>query len=312
MNPPNTGPMATLAETFLLMGTTVSIRVVGDHSTEEMRAAIDEAMAVMRAVEEVASRFDEESALRELCRHPGVLMPVPPILFHALTIACAAAEMTDGIFDPTIGSRLERAGFNRHYLSGKRSTAGIPVDSGVTWRDITLVEDGCLVRLERPMLLDLGSVAKGLAIDLAAKVLEPFLGCLINAGGDLWASGIDPAGDSWRVGIEDPRNLARLLGALNVTGKAVCTSGRYRRQSPHDVRLHHLINPKTGEALQGLMSVTVVGPEAVLADVAATAAFLLGPDRALPLIQELTLEGFMVEDDGTIRQTSGMEEYWHG
>lgn len=307
-----TRPLVTLAESFLLMGTMVRIRVVGDDRVDEMRAIIDEAMAAMRAVEEVASRFDEQSALRELCRNPGVFMSVPPILFHALAIARAAAEMTDGIFDPTIGSRLEQAGFNRHYLSGERTTSGISLNPAVNWRDLTLVEEGCQVRLEQPMLLDLGAVAKGLAVDLAAKVLERVPGSMIDAGGDVWATGVDPDGGVWPVGIEDPHDPARLLGVLNVSGLAVCTSGRYRRQSPHDGSLHHLINPKTGDAVKGLISVTVVGKEAVLADVAATAAFLLGPQRALPFIQELGLEGLMVSDDGTLTQTPGMEGYWRG
>lgn len=307
-----TRPLVTLAESFLLMGTMVRIRVVGDDRVDEMRAIIDEAMAAMRAVEEVASRFDEQSALRELCRNPGVFMSVPPILFHALGIARAAAEMTDGIFDPTIGSRLEQAGFNRHYLSGERTTSGIPLNPAVNWRDLTLVEEGCQVRLEQPMLLDLGAVAKGLAVDLAAKVLERVPGSMIDAGGDVWTTGVDPDGGVWPVGIEDPHDPARLLGVLNVSGLAVCTSGRYRRQSPHDGSLHHLINPRTGDAVEGLISVTVVGKEAVLADVAATAAFLLGPQRALPFIQELGLEGLMVSDDGTLTQTPGMEGYWRG
>lgn len=305
-------PLLTWAQSYLLMGTIVTIRVVSEESMETMRAAIEDAQAAMRVVEDVASRFDEDSALRDLCRHPGQWRAVPPILFHLLAIACAAAEMTGGLFDPTIGLRLEQAGFNRHYLTGHKLHTPIPAVPGVSWRDITLREERCQVRLERPMLIDLGAVAKGLAVDWAAKTLAHFPGALIDAGGDVWASGVDPDGGAWRVGIENPHDPARLLGMLKISGLAVCTSGRYRRQSPQEASDHHLINPLTGRSVSGLMSVTVVGPEAVLADVAATAAMLVGPQRALSVIQGLGLDGMMVDDAGHITKTPGMEAYEDG
>ncbi|MCL5116702.1 MAG: FAD:protein FMN transferase [Firmicutes bacterium] len=311
--PSNTGStrheLISLSDSFLLMGTVVTIRIVGHSGVHEMRESIDRAIAAMRAVEATCSRFDDESALRELCRHPGKHMTVPPILYHALRIAREVAEMTDGVFDPSIGGLLEQQGFNRNYLTGEEVASDIPWDGSVSFRDITILDDGETVRLEKPMLLDLGAVAKGLAVDLAAKEIFGYEGFAIDAGGDVYVSGVDPSGDVWRVGIEDPVHLDRLLGSVQVQDLAVCTSGSYKRRSPKAPEVHHLLNPETGEPVEGLLSCTVVGPQAVLADVAATAAFLLGPEKALPFIESMGLAGLCVTTDRQVRQTPSMGAY---
>lgn len=304
-------PYVTLSESLLLMGTMVSIRVVGEGRVHEMRAGIDAASQSMRAVEEVASRFDDQSALRQLCRQPGVLTAVPPILYHALSIAREMAELTDGIFDPTVGAWLESQGFNRHYLTREETVSGVPIDPTVSFRDITLVDDGCQVRLEKPMLLDLGAVAKGLAVDLAAQALASFPGFAIDAGGDVYVAGVDPAGQPWHVGIEDPFQPHRLLRQLPLSHGAVCTSGSYKRRSPKNPDQHHIIRPDNGQSAEGLMSCTVIGPQTVLADAAATAAFLMGPERAVPFIESLGLRGVCVTDRGDVLETAPTKEGAH-
>ena len=75
------------------------------------------------------------------------------------------------------------------------------------------------------MTLDLGAVAKGLAIDAAARELQPFGDFAIDAGGDLYLGGRNPDGAPWSVGIRHPRLDGRLIDSLRVSNKAVCTSG---------------------------------------------------------------------------------------
>ncbi len=288
------------------MGTVVTIRVVGEGGAHRMRDAIDRAIQAMRSVEETLTRFDEGSALRRLSRSAGVLTSVPPMLFHALKVAVEVASMTDGVFDPTVGRRLEELGFNRHYLTGDTVASDFLDSQSVSFRDITLVDEDLQVRLEKPMGLDLGAIAKGLAVDLAARELNGWEGFAIDAGGDIYVSGVDPHGGLWQVGIENPLDARSLLGRIKVTNKAVCTSGSYKRQSPKHPQIHHLLNARTGEPAQGLISCTVVGPQAMMADVVATAAFLLGPDRALPFIEEMGLSGLCVTDELEMRETTGL------
>lgn len=302
----------TLAESFGLMGTVVTIRAVADQGVHILRAGIGRALDAMRRVEAAASRFDENSELRALTRTWGEDVSVSPMLFHALKVARAMAELTDGMFDPTVGRRMELMGFNRHYLTGDVVKSDFAETDGVSFRDVILIEEDFRVRLQKPMGLDLGAVAKGLAVDAAAQELADYAGFVIDAGGDVYVGGLDPDGARWRVGVEDPRSTNRLIATLQVSNQAVCTSGSYKRKSPNDHTSHHLIDAKTGQSVDGLLSATVVGPTAILADVAATAAFLLGRDRALPFMEELGLTGLVVSNGGEVRQTSSLEVFRGG
>lgn len=297
-----------LAESFVLMGTVVSIEAVGTGTAEAMHHDIGRALQAMRRVEEILTRFDETSPLRTLCRASGEDQVVPPILFHALKIAVQTAQLTDGVFDPTIGLTLEKLGFDRHYLTGERIHSDF-ADQRASYRDIWLVDDGMTVRLNRPMSLDLGAIAKGLAVDAAARALEHLDGFAINAGGDVFVYGVDPLGRDWSVGIEDPRHSSRLIASLRVQNMAVCTSASHKRRAPANPLAHHLLNARTGQSEDGVLSVTAMAPLAVLADVAATAAFLLGPSQAIAFLVGQGLEGLVLQADGHIEETPGMEAY---
>lgn len=301
---------ATVSESYLLMGTLVSIHIVG---LEDRGAslAMEQAMATMRSVEEVMSRFDDISAIRRLCRTPGEWVSVPPVLFNALAIACEMARLTDGVFDPTIGRVMERQGFDRHYLTHKPAQSPMAFDPAGSFRDVLLNEEGHQVRLDRSLLLDLGAVAKGLAVDLAARAMPDCVGFSIDAGGDIYVSGKDPSGQKWHVGVEDPLSHDQLLGWVDVTNMAMCTSGSYKRKSPKNPSVHHLVDSRTHQSARGLLQCTVLGKQAVLADVMSTAGFLLGKDRALTFIEQMGFAGMIVTDDGKVLKTSLMEEYWN-
>lgn len=298
-----------LAESFLLMGTTVTIRVVGEAPEAEKRRSIASALEAMRTVETACSRFDEDSALRELCRQPGRITRVPDVLFHALQIALEVSELTGGVFDPAVGRTLVQQGFNRHYLTGETISSDVWPDEPATYRDITLVEEEMSVVLHKPMLLDLGAVAKGLAVDLAARELAGWEGFAIDAGGDVYVQGGDPEGEPWMVGIQHPRRKDAMITWLRATDVSICTSGDYERRSPLHEDVHHLWNPVTGASAQGLVSCTVVAPLAVLADAVSTAAFLLGPDRAIDFVDDLDLAALCVKDDLTLSKTRSMGRY---
>jgi thiamine biosynthesis lipoprotein len=136
-------------------------------------------------------------------------------------------------------------------------------------------EDSGSLLLAPGMSLDWGGLAKGWGVDLAASALRD-LGItqgFINAGGDLFCWGKNPAGAAWRVGIQHPRQRG-YLGVLSVSGVAVATSGDYQRYFVKDgVRYHHIFDPRTGYPAHGKQSVTVVGPQTALCDGLSTALF---------------------------------------
>src|SRR5580704_6525636 len=153
--------------TVPLMGTLVTIHVVGhDATTVEIAArdtAIERAFDWFRQVEACCSRFDPSSELRRVGAHTGIATPVSELLFRAVEFACALAAETGGAFDPTVGGRMTVLGFDRHYRTGERTAVAAHADDPVSYRDVEVDRDRRTITVARPLQLDLGAVAKGLA-----------------------------------------------------------------------------------------------------------------------------------------------------
>ena len=182
----------------------------------------------------------------QLSAHVGVPVPASAILCEAVQFALSVAEDTDGAFDPTVGRRMEARGFNREHRTGQTVRSPFPHDDDVTYRDVHVDPDRRTITLGRPLTLDLGAVAKGLAVDAAARELQPFRDFAIDAGGDLYLGGRNPDGVPWSVGIRHPRLDGQLIDSLRVSDKAVCTSGDYERPAPDDIDEHHVLDPRSG------------------------------------------------------------------
>ena len=279
--------------TTVAMDTFVTIEIAGQAEAPVVDAAIERAFAWFRDVESCCSRFNPASELRGLTHRIGEDVPVSPMLFEALQFALALAEDTAGAFDPTVGRRMEALGFNREYRTGitieTRGDAGDPP----SYRDVHVDPQRQTVRLDRSVVLDLGAVAKGLAIDLAARELAPFEHYAVDAGGDLYVAGRNPRGDPWSVGIRHPRVDGGLVDNLHVSDRAVCTSGDYERRRPGRAQ-HHILDPRSNVVSEGAASVTVIGPNAMLADGLATAAFILGPRDGIELLERHGVSGLIV------------------
>ena len=203
---------------------------------------------------------------------------------------------------------METRGFNREYRTGQRIQTDLEPDSRrtlsgppISYRDVRLNPGQKTITLVRPLIFDLGAVAKGLAIDMAARELNALDNFAIDAGGDLYVAGCNPDGAPWSIGIRHPRRLDQLSETLHLSNLAVCTSGDYeRRSSPgdddvHDVDGgHHILDPRTGSSADAVASVTVVAPTAMAADALATAAFVLGPAAGIRLLERQGVNGLMI------------------
>ena len=281
--------------TLAAMGTVVSVQVVGHGSSararRERRHGVDRAIAWFERVESVCSRFDSRSELRRLSTRIGEPVAVSDMLFELVQFALAVADATDGAFDPTVGHRMEARGFDRAHRTGEVVRSAIDAPRDVDFRDVTLDADARTVTLHRPLLLDLGAVAKGLAIDMAARELTSFGDFAIDAGGDLYLGGHNADGAPWTVGIRHPRAVS-LLDTVHVSDAAVCTSGDYERQD-------HILDPRTDAPAAAVASVTVIAPSAMVADAMATAAFVLGPTAGIALLERHEVAGLLVTDSLT-------------
>jgi FAD:protein FMN transferase len=255
------------------MGTLVTIQVPRSAGGAD---SLDCAFRWFHEVEARCTRFDPRSELMQLTASPGVETEPSAIVFEALRFALTAAEQTGGAFDPTV----------RHSASG------------VSYRDVVVDTGRKTVRVRRPLTLDLGAVAKGLAVDMAARELAALRDFAIDAGGDLYLGGSNAQGEPWRVGIRHPRHPEELIDSLRISNKAVCTSGDYERPG-------HILDPRTGACPETVASVTVVAPGAMLADALATAAFVLGPEDGITLLESQGVEGLIVTAELRQHRTKG-------
>ena len=284
--------------TIAAMGTVVTIRVVGPAARPAHRRALTEAVDLavgwFQRVEAACTRFDENSELRRLSTRIGTPVSVGAILFRTVQFALQVAEETNGAFDPTIGHHMEKRGFNREYRTGRTVPAECTPADDITYRDVQVDAKHETITLLRPLVLDVGAVAKGLAIDMAARTLQPFKNFEINAGGDLYVSGSNVHGRPWTVGVRHPRAPDQIIERFEATDTAVCTSGDYERISPAPFAGHHILDPRTREPATAVASATVLAPTAMMADALATAAFVLGPTEGLQLLNRLGVVGLIV------------------
>ena len=282
------------------MGTVVTLQVV--RAGPEAAEAMERAFGWFAEIEARCSRFDPASELRQLSAQVGVAVPVSAILFEAVRFALMAAEASGGAFDPTVGRTMEARGFDRDYRNGASGTSGVAEDA--SYRDVRLDEERRTITLLRPLTLDLGAVAKGLAVDLAARELAPLRDFAIDAGGDLYLGGSNERGEPWRVGIRHPRGERELIAWLHASDQAVCTSGDYER--PAESGGHHIVDPRTGTSPRRVASATVVAPGAMLADALATAALVLGPEEGIALLDRAGVEGLLVTPELARFETGGL------
>ena len=296
--------------TVVVMGTFVTITVIGHGEDEQQithRAeAVERAFEWFRAIEARCTRFDPASELMQLTQRTGIAVPASPILFEAVQFALAVADESGGAFDPTVGREMEARGFSREHRTGMIVRTRLEPQGAASHRDVVLDPAKRTITLLRPLILDLGSVAKGLAIDTAVRELRPFTNFAIDAGGDLYLGGRPPESDRWSVGIRHPTQEGQLIDAIRVTDRAVCTSGDYERPAPGGVAGHHILDPRAGISANTVASVTVVAPTAMLADAVATAAFVLGPVEGLRFIDRFGVDGFIVSPALERYATRGM------
>ncbi|HEC19201.1 MAG TPA: FAD:protein FMN transferase [Gammaproteobacteria bacterium] len=246
----------------------------------------------------------------------GQPFSAPPSILPLIERGTELSRRSGGLFNPAIGKLIALWGFasDDPPKGPPPSDAAIRaiVDQHPSMTDIR--RDGIQIQAQNPALkLDFGAFAKGYAVDRAIEVLRE-LGinnAVVNAGGDLRAIGRHGE-RPWRVGIRHPRE-AGILASVEVQGdESVFTSGDYERYFDwQGKRYDHIIDPRTGYPAQGLSSVTVFSQLADLADAAATALFVAGPEEKnwLPVARAMGISGaILVDDTGNIQITPGIRE----
>ena len=284
-----------LRRAFPAMGTDVELLLDAPDqplAAAALRAAEDE----FHRLESLLSRFRPDSELARLNRD-GEIVAGPDLLAVA-QLAVEARARSEGRFDPTIHDALCAAGY--HSTFAEIALAGGPEEpaAGPCNGSVTIDPTRSSITLGRGVHIDLGGIAKGFAVDRASELLSTVGPSLVNAGGDIAATG------EWIVGVEtegEPLALALIDGAL-------ATSGRDRRRWLRDgEERHHLIDPSTGRPAESdLLRVTAFAATAVEAEVIAKTRFLAGFDRAVEEADDVGAPCVLVAQDGRCALAGGL------
>ena len=252
------------------------------------RAAIDESFAAMAEVDRLMSNYRSDSELshvnREAARGPVV---VSDPLLRVIEAAQRVSADSNGAFDVTVGPLVQLWGFRDKMPHIPTSAELAAVRPLVGYRGLIVDAPHHTIRLVHPgMEIDLGGIAKGFAVEVAANVLRRHgLTGFIDAGGNQYMLGTPPGKPFWTVGIKNPDVADRLIGVVDVKGGSVSTSADYANFLVAAGRTYgHLLDPHTLQPSMASLSATIVSEDGTLADAMSKAAFVLGPQQGIALI----------------------------
>lgn len=293
------------------MGGKFDITVVADNE-EIGYINIEEAVSEIKRIEKLVSSWDEESETSEINKNAGIRpVKVSVELFKLIERANQISEITNGAFDITF------AGLDKIWMFDGSMTLRPTKDeiiqsvSKVGYKKIIMNEEDRTVFLQlKGMKIGLGGVAKGYAADMAKELLvgKQVRAGVINASGDLTTWGTKATGEKWLIGIANPLSKDKIFSWLPVLESSVATSESYDKYITFDGRKYsHILDPRTGNPISGINSVSVFSKTAELSDALATAIFVLGVDSGMALINQLKgTEAIIVDDNNIMHKSSGI------
>ena len=304
----------TISRDYMAMDTVFSLRI-GEITSEGGKSAsdiFDECERLTAEIEGILSAVIEDSELTSLNANVNAIFDVDPTLIEVLTVARDIYELTDGAYDPAIGSLVS--------LWNVKNGGPVPADDKVTsamkasGMDKIEVGTDYVKKSDTAVKIDLGGIGKGYVAQKLAEYLfesgAPY--GIVSAGRTVGVFGTKPDGESFKIGIADPFNPDGVAGYIYTDSGFVSVSGDYEQYFEEDgLRYHHIIDPDTGyPADSGLSSVAVLSQNGAAADALSTALLVMGYDKAIELYKsgKISFEAVFIEDDGDVKTTSGLTE----
>ncbi len=226
------------------------------------------------------------------------------------------SQLTQGAFDISYGSVDKRLwNFDTQMKQLPDRATALQMVRLINYRNIELDAEKCTVLLkEKGMRIGFGGIGKGYAAQKTREWLrhQGVTAGIVNASGDLTTWGMQPNGQAWTIGIADPNQSGSMFSYLNVSDMAVATSGNYEKFVViNGKKYSHTIDPRTGLPITGIKSVTILTPNAELADALTTPVAIMGIEAGLDLINQLhQVECIIIDDDDRIYTSKNIE--WKG
>jgi thiamine biosynthesis lipoprotein len=297
-----------------LMGNRFEISVVSpDADWADDR--IDKAVAEISRIERLLSTFDSQSQTNLINASAGIRpVQVDTEVFALIQRSVRLSDLTQGAFDITYGSIDKRLwNFDTTMTTLPDPQTARRMVRLINYRNILLnATDNSVFLREKGMRIGFGGIGKGYAAERAKQQLQS-LGVesgIVNAAGDLTTWGVQPSGKPWTIGIADPNavrqsSVNNAFSYLAISNMAVATSGNYEKYAIiGGKRYSHTIDPKTGYPVSGIKSVTIIAPNAELADALATPVMVMGVRVGLDMINQMRHIACIIIDDADRLHTS--------
>lgn len=295
-----------------LMGSRFEITVVANDSLEANQY-IDTAVDEIKRIENLISSWDPNSQTSEINRNAGIKpVQVDLELFELIERALGISKLTDGAFDISFASMDKIWRFDGTMTQMPSETEIKNSVEKVGYQNIEINKELQTVYLNKKgMKIGFGAIGKGYAADKAKQLLisKNVTAGIINASGDMNTWGHQPNGEFWKVAIINPFDKSKAFALLPIKNGAVVTSGNYEKYVTFNgKRYAHIIDPRTGYPVTGILSVTVFAPKAELADALATGVFVMGVEAGLNRINQLpNIECIIIDEKGNLIKSNHIE-----
>lgn len=291
------------------MGNRFEISVVSeDENWANQR--IEEAIVEISRIEKLLTTFSDDSQTNQINANAGIQpVKVNKEVFDLIARALRISELTQGAFDLSYGS-IDKSlwNFDKTMTSLPNVATAKSMVRLIDYRNILLDSANQTVFLkEKGMRIGFGGIGKGYAAECAKNLMKKqgVESGIVNAAGDLTTWGRQPNGKEWTIGIADPDAKDKPFSYLNISDMAVATSGNYEKFVVIDSkRYSHTIDPKTGLPVSGIKSVTIICPNAEVADAMATPITVMGVKVGINLINQMRGIACIIIDDNNKVYTS--------
>lgn len=292
-------------ETRRLMWTDFEIVAYGPERVRLAEAA-NAAFEEIDRLDGQMSNYSETSELTYINRQAARKeVIVEKELFDLLKLCVDYSRTTDGTFDITVGSLMKAWGFFKGQGRVPEPSELTLVKDRVGFQHVKLNERAHTIRFDREGVeLDLGGIAKGYAVDKAAQILREsgVKSALISSGSSIYAIGTPPNKTGWPIEVRDPLAPERSITSIELKDRAISTSGCYDKAFKLEGKTYcHIMDPRTGFPIDGMLSATVMTPRGVDAEVFSKVVMVMGVEKAKSCLkqhQEVRAIAYYRQPDG--------------